>query len=86
LTARNAGTANARLQRFALKSTDGKSTLFEQPGLAYVLPGASRQWIVDNRNESTRANDAAAVVPGTYRLEGNTDRGAFATGLTVAAD
>lgn len=86
LTAHNGGSANSRIQRFALKSADGKQTLFEQPGLAYVLPGASRQWTIDDDNESTRANPAVAIRPGAYRLEGNTDRGVFATELVVAAD
>ena len=86
LTARNQGAANARLHRFALKTTDTRTTLFEQPGLVYVLPGASRQWTIDNKNASTQANAASAVGPGEYRLEGITDRGAFATGLTVALD
>ncbi len=86
LAVRNAGAANARIHRFALQAADGKTTLFEQPGLAYVLPGASRQWIIDNKNEPAQANAAVAIGPGTYRLEGKTDRGAFATGLMVAAD
>lgn len=83
---RNLGDANARIHRFAVQANDGKSTVFEQPGLAYVLPGASRQWIIENKNESTQSNAAAGVGPGEYRLEGNTDRGAFATALMVTAD
>lgn len=86
VTALNAGSAHVRIQRFALKGMDGKTTLLEQPGLTYVLPGASRQWTIDNNKTSTQASAAVAVGPGEYRLEGNTDRGAFATGLTVAKD
>jgi fimbrial chaperone protein len=87
LVARNAGAANARIHNFVLKATDGR-TLFEQPGLAYVLAGASREWIIDtkNKNEPAQGNAAVAIGPGTYRLEGTTDRGAFAAGLKVAAD
>jgi fimbrial chaperone protein len=86
LTALNTGSAHVRIQRFALKGMDGKTALYEQPGLAYVLPGASRQWTIDNKKTSTQASAVAAIGPGEYRLEGNTDRGAFATGLTVAGD
>jgi fimbrial chaperone protein len=82
----NQGAVNARIQRFVLQTADGKSTLFEQPGLAYVLPGATRQWTIDNKSASTPEKAVATVGPGAYRLEGTTDRGAFATGLMVAAD
>lgn len=85
LTATNAGTMHARIQRFALKN-DGGKTVFEEPGLAYVLPGTSREWRLDNNKTSTHASAAVAIVPGEYRLEGNTDRGAFAAGLKVAKD
>lgn len=81
ITARNDGEAHARIHRFALKTSDGAATLFEQPGLAYVLPGASRRWTFDDNNDNTRTNAISPV-----RLEGTTDRGAFATELATAQD
>lgn len=87
LAVRNDGNVNARVQRFALKSADGASTLFEQPGLTYVLAGASRQWLIDlPTGHSTPAKAVASAGPGAYRLEGTSDRGAFATALLVTAD
>jgi fimbrial chaperone protein len=85
LTARNLGTANARIHRLALQTADARTTLFELPGLAYVLPGASRDWAIDGSG-SVHASAAPIVGPGEYRLQGLTDRGAFAAGLTVATD
>lgn len=86
LAAHNGGSAHAQIHRFVLQTADGARTLFEQPGLAYVLPDANRLWTIDDKNESTRVNGAAALQPGAYRLEGKTDRGTFTTGLTVTAD
>jgi fimbrial chaperone protein len=89
LTARNDGTAHARVHRFALRTTDGSDRLLEQPGLAYVLPGSMRQWTFDADNNNIRANSKVTTGPagsGPYRLEGTTDRGAFATELNLAGD
>jgi fimbrial chaperone protein len=86
LIARNEGSANARIQRLAVRSTDGRATLFEQPGLAYVLPGASRQWTIGPESGSAQVASTPAVGLGEYRLEGHTDRGAFSTALVVTAD
>jgi fimbrial chaperone protein len=86
LTAHNGGSGHAQIHRFVLQTADGTRTLFEQPGLAYVLPDANRLWTIDDKNASTRTNVTAAPGPGVYRLEGNTDRGAFATVLTVTTD
>jgi fimbrial chaperone protein len=89
LTARNDGTAHARVHRFALTTTDGSDRLLEQPGLAYVLPGSMRQWTFDADNNNIRANSKVTTGPagpGRYRLEGTTDRGAFATELNLADD
>ena len=88
VTARNDGSAHARIHGFAVKTADGAATVFEQPGLAYVLPGSTRAWTFDeNKNIRANAKQAGApVLPGQYRLEGTTDRGAFATELILAAD
>lgn len=86
VTARNDGAAHARIHRFALKTADGAQTVFEQPSVAYVLPGASRRWTFDDNND-TRTNAIPGAGPaGPLRLEGTTDRGAFATELTLARD
>jgi hypothetical protein len=71
-----------------LKTADGTTTVLEQPGLSYVLPGAVRQWSFDDNNK-IRPNAQSTASPGTagpYRLEGTTDRGSFATELTLTAD
>jgi fimbrial chaperone protein len=92
VVAHNAGLAHARIRRFVLKDATG-TTLHEQPGLAYVLPGASRPWAFDEHNnvspEQARANESGrngTVPPARFRLEGTTDAGDFATELTLAAD
>jgi fimbrial chaperone protein len=83
VTARNDGAAHARIQRFAIRTADGTATVLEQPEMAYVLPGAVRQWSFDDKN-NTRPNATSTTVPGKagpYRLEGTTDRGSFETEL-----
>ncbi len=88
VTARNDGAAHARIHHFALKTADGSAQALEQPSLSYVLPGAVRQWSFDDNN-NTRPNAKSAASPGKagpYRLEGTTDRGSFATELTLTAD
>lgn len=88
LEAHNGGAAHARIHRFALKHVPTDAPVAAQPALAYVLPGATRRWTFDNTRESRR--DASVRVQssanGPYRLEGTTDRGAFATELVLSAD
>jgi len=86
LSARNDGTAHLRLHRFAVKTADGAATVLDQPELAYVLPGSSRHWTFDDKN-NTRPNAQSTTSPGkagSYRLEGTTDRGSFVTELQLA--
>ena len=85
ITARNDGNAHARIHRFAVKDTTRNAIAFEQPALAYVLPGAIRQWTFDDNknNRPNAASMAPVAVAGPFRLEGTTDRGAFATELIV---
>lgn len=88
VTARNDGAAHERVLRFALKTANGATTVLEQPTLSYVLAGAVRQWSFDDKN-NTRPNAQSTASPGMagpYRLEGTTDRGSFATELTLTAD
>jgi len=86
LSARNDGSAHARIHRFSVKTADGATTVLDQPELAYVLPGASRHWTLDDNN-NTRPNAQSTTGPGMagpYRLEGTTDVGSFVTELTLA--
>jgi fimbrial chaperone protein len=85
LSARNDGSAHARIHRFSVKTADGVTTVLDQPELAYVLPGSSRHWTFDDNN-NTRPNAQSTTSPGMagpYRLEGTTDRGSFATELQL---
>jgi fimbrial chaperone protein len=86
LSARNDGTAHARIHRFSVKTADGAATVFDQPELAYLLPGSSRHWTFDDNN-NTRLNAQPTTGPGMagpYRLEGTTDLGSFVTELPLA--
>lgn len=86
ISARNDGSAHARIHRFAVKTADGATTVLNQPELAYVLPGSRRHWTFDDNN-NTRPNAQSTTSPGTagsYRLEGTTDRGSFVTELHLA--
>jgi len=88
VTARNDGSANAHILRFAVKTADGAATVLEQPRHAYLLPGSSRHWTFDDNN-NTRPNAQSTASLGTagpYRLEGTTDRGSFAAELTLKAE
>jgi len=85
LSARNDGSAHARILGFSVKTADGASTVLDQPGLAYVLPGYTRHWTFDDNN-NTRPNAQSTTGPGMagpYRLEGTTDRGSFVTELQL---
>jgi len=85
LSARNDGSAHARIHGFSVKTADGAITVLDQPELAYVLPGSSRHWTFDDNN-NTRLNAQSTTGPGMagpYRLEGTTDRGSFVTELQL---
>ena len=85
LSARNDGSAHARIHGFSVKTADGATTVLDQPELAYVLPGSSRHWTFDD-NKNTRLNAQSTTGPGMagpYRLEGTTDRGSFVTELQL---
>ncbi len=86
LSARNDGSAHARIHGFSVKTADGATTVLDQPELAYVLPGSSRHWTFDDNN-NIRLNAQSTTGPGMagpYRLEGTTDRGSFVTELQLA--
>jgi fimbrial chaperone protein len=85
VTAHNAGAAHARIHRLALKSTAGGAPAAEYPALSYVLAGSTQHWTFDGGDRDT-GQDASSAGGGSYRLEGSTDRGPFATELVVASD
>jgi fimbrial chaperone protein len=84
---RNGGNAHERVRRFTVTTPDGAATLFEQPAMTYVLPGAERQWTIDDKNNirTNAGSTSGAAAAARYRLEGNTDRGPFATELQLTA-
>ena len=87
ITATNDGAAHARVHQFAV-CRGGHGSRSEQTSMAYVLPGATRRWTFDENN-NVRANGkavAALAGAGPYRLQGTTDKGDFATELTLAGD
>jgi fimbrial chaperone protein len=92
VVARNDGQGHARIRQFTVKSEDGATTLYEQPVLAYVLPGASRQWVLkaapdhksDEPSRAKARGPGQASMPARARLEGTTDQGAFAAELELA--
>jgi len=47
LTAHNAGQAHVRLLNFSLTPATGTGPIFERSVAAYVLPGQSRTWVID---------------------------------------
>jgi fimbrial chaperone protein len=87
ITATNSGAAHARVHRFAVGMA-GSDSGREQAAMAYILPGATRRWTFDDNND-IRANGkavAALAGAGPYRLQGTTDKGDFATELTLPGD
>jgi len=94
VVAHNDGLAHARIRRFVVKPGPDAATAFEQATLAYVLPGASRQWTFGEQLEDPRdlspaksgVPAAATTTAGQVQLEGTTDEGEFATELKLAAE
>jgi fimbrial chaperone protein len=87
VTATNAGTAHARVHRFTFSAV-GNDSMAEQSGMAYVLPGATRRWTFDDKNNVRASGKAVAALNGAgpYRLQGTTDKGDFATELKPERD
>jgi fimbrial chaperone protein len=81
LRADNNGQAHARVLSFTLTPEDGSGAVLQDSTAAYVLPGQSRTWTLDN-NEKTRDDRTAAA--DRYRLKANTERGEVVTELAVA--
>ena len=81
LRADNNGAAHARVLSFTLTPEDGSGAVLQDSTAAYVLPGQSRTWTLNN-NEKTRDDSTAAA--DRYRLKANTERGEVVTELAVA--
>lgn len=83
VTAHNAGAAHARIHRFVLQASAPDTAAFQQPALAYVLPGATRRWTF---GDDPRPGVATRSTGGPFRLEGTTDRGPFTADLALVQE
>jgi fimbrial chaperone protein len=73
LTARNAGNAHARVLNFNVSPATGSTPGIQQDVTAYILPGQSRTWTLDNKqNEATSSTDWQRL-----RVKGTTEAGDF---------
>jgi len=73
LTARNAGTAHARILNFNVSPAAGSTPGIQQDVTAYLLPGQARTWTLDNKqNEATSSTDWQRL-----RVKGTTEAGDF---------
>ncbi len=61
LSARNDGSAHARIHRFSVKTADGAATVLDQPELAYLLPGSSPP--LDIRRQQQHPSECACPRP-----------------------
>jgi fimbrial chaperone protein len=83
VTASNTGTAHARILKFSVTPADGSAGVFDQTGAAYVLPGQSRSWTLDNKNQAEIPAGPTLADARLLRLKGITDKGEFAAELAV---
>jgi len=73
LTARNAGTAHARILNFNVSPAASATPGIQQDVTAYILPGQARTWTLDNKqNEATSSTDWQRL-----RVKGTTEAGDF---------
>lgn len=77
VTARNAGSAHARVLDLAVSPQPGDGQWLRQPGAYYLLPGQSRNWNIDSVKNNT------SVAWRQLRVKGSTEEGDFATELTL---
>ena len=80
LRAGNSGETHARILNFSLSPQTGDAAPLQQSIAAYVLPGASRAWTMDNDKKNP---DASAATTVRYRLKANTERGEEVAELSV---
>lgn len=76
----NTGSAHARVLSFTLTPVGNAETVLRQSVPTYVLPGQSRTWALDDRNE---AREASAGSAGRYTLKGTTEAGEVVAELSV---
>jgi fimbrial chaperone protein len=73
LTARNAGSAHARVLGFGVAPADGSAPAIPQDVTAYILPGQARTWTLDKKdNEATSSTEWHRL-----RVKGSTEAGDF---------
>jgi len=73
LTARNAGTAHAKVLSFSVTPDGAAAPAIQQNVTAYILPGQSRTWTIDDNNETANASTEWNRV----RVKGTTEAGDF---------
>jgi fimbrial chaperone protein len=83
ITGSNSGNAHARILKFSVAPADGSAGGFEQMEAAYVLPGQSRSWTFDNKNQAEIPAGPTLADARLFRLKGITDKGEFAADLAV---
>jgi fimbrial chaperone protein len=79
ITARNDGTAHARVFKFSVQPVEAGSAAIEQSVAAYILAGQARTWTLDN-------DTAKPAATNRLRLKGITDRGEIEAELAVARE
>jgi fimbrial chaperone protein len=73
VTARNAGNAHARILNFNVAPVAGSEPAISQDVTAYLLPGQTRTWTLDDKhNDATSSTDWHRV-----RVKGTTEAGDF---------
>lgn len=73
VTARNTGTAHAKVLSFSLTPDGAATPALQQSVTAYILPGQSRTWTIDNNNDTATASTEWNRV----RVKGTTETGDF---------
>jgi fimbrial chaperone protein len=73
----NLGTGHIQISDLELLLPNAKESLAEQSGLAYVLPGQSREWDLKLRQTGVKKNDR-------LRLKASTDAGSINTEIVLA--
>jgi fimbrial chaperone protein len=81
LHAANDGETHARILSYTLAPVTGTAAPRQQSVAAYVLPGATRTWTIDDNKNNP---DGSTATADRYRLKANTERGEVDAELTVA--
>jgi len=76
----NAGSAHARVLNFTLTPAGEAETVLRQSVPTYILPGQSRTWALDDRNN---AREGSAGGADRYTLQGTTEAGEVVAELSV---